>query len=136
MKDGGLAQLFRKNMPKVHWQRIENTAGSGVPDINGCFHCEVWIEFKEARGKTIILRPEQVAWLMRRSRAGGRCFIAVRRKTKRDDQLLLIDGSDAFNLKEAKGRTGEVASMFLGSGGPSKWDWDLVRLILFKRSLI
>lgn len=58
-------------------QRIENTAGSGTPDINVCYQgLEFWIETKlVTNGGRVHIRPYQYSWIRRRTDAGGRIFI-------------------------------------------------------------
>lgn len=63
--------------PDTHAQRLEVTSGSGVPDISVCIQgVEVWVETKvfTPRG-SVLLRPFQRAWMHRRCKAGGRCFV-------------------------------------------------------------
>lgn len=58
--------------------RIENATQSGMPDINVCLNgSEVWIESKvqSREDEDPILRKEQYAWMMRRVRANGRCYV-------------------------------------------------------------
>lgn len=140
--DGGLRQLFRDNLPQVHWQSVETGAtGRGVPDSNGCWRGrEFWVEFKQTEGFAVTLRPEQVAWLTRRARAGGRVFVAVRRRCTagprraRADELWLLAGSSAREAKVLglRGLPEEAPDAVLGSwgGGPSRWSWDEVLAVL------
>ena len=89
--------LLKSNYPEVHWQRIENVAGEGVPDINGCISGkEFWIEAKIAKNKSFVIRNAQTAWLARRHNSGGRCFVLVRE----DKELRLYkpDGEGGLNL--------------------------------------
>lgn len=63
---------FIRPMVPGHAQRIENSCGNGVPDVNiACSFRECWLELKVAQpGKTgmeVLLRKEQFAWGMRRS---------------------------------------------------------------------
>lgn len=77
---------LRKKLPPGHDIRVENPACPGTPDLNACINgVEFWIEFKQVkampkRDDTPVfsgcLRPEQVVWLYKRSRVGGRCYIA------------------------------------------------------------
>lgn len=69
-----------------HWQRIETTTGSGVPDVNRCHKgVESWFELKVHTGPAIILpekaekkaRGAQVGWMKERSAHGGRCFLLL-----------------------------------------------------------
>lgn len=151
--DGGLGKLFREHLAEFHWQRIETGGtGRGIPDSNYCVRStllrtkgdgiEGWVEFKTTDGWVLGLRPEQVGWISRRVRAGGRVWVAVRRrhkggKRKGDpvDQLWLVPGTEVVAVQAsglepyARGDypTGLVR---LWSGGPGRWDWDEVRWLL------
>ena len=147
--DGGLRQIFRKHLRDVHWCTIESplTEG-GIPDTNFCADgVEGWIECKKTEGWAVTLRPLQVGWLLRRSRAGGRALVAVRRRcpagprSPAADELWLLAGAAARELK-AHGlpRTDGVRwrsppwppATHLGrwAGGPRGWDWPAVRRVL------
>lgn len=105
---------------------------------------EMWIEYKATSGFTINLRPEQIGWHLTRTRHGGKTFVAVRRRCDegrgRDpaDELWLFKGFAAAELKAGGLRSlqppYDVPALpqgaFLGAwqGGPSRWDWDAVRL--------
>lgn len=81
MTEVELWNALNRRLPEVHWQRIENTIGNGVPDVNGCFGgVDFWIELKVLEGvrKRSFRRPlsgPQCAWLTKRWRAGGACFV-------------------------------------------------------------
>lgn len=56
----------------VDLQRIENTTGGGVPDVNACHHGrEAWIELKVHVKGMVVLRKEQYAWIVRRGHTHG-----------------------------------------------------------------
>src|SRR6266699_154364 len=80
MIDGGLRKIFRKHLPKFHWLSVETgLTEQGVPDSNFCIDGrEGWVEFKLTSANKVTFRSEQIGWLLRRSRAGGRTYIAVR----------------------------------------------------------
>lgn len=83
-------ELLRRNMPEVHWQRIENVAGTGVPDVNGCLDgIEFWIECKIGKAGSFEIRPDQIAWHTKRVNKGGRCFVVVR-----EDSTMRVYKSD------------------------------------------
>jgi len=152
--DGGLRSLFRERIPDFHWQSIETGGtGRGVPDSNYC--CggrEGWIEYKVTAGWAVTLRPEQIGWLLRRSRAGGRVFVAVRRccpagpRRAASDELWLVRGSAAALLRthglrvllagtpqKAGGPSGvRPADELVGvwRGGPAAWPWPALRAAL------
>ncbi|HYD35940.1 MAG TPA: hypothetical protein VD999_07820 [Vitreimonas sp.] len=86
---------LRKNLPHIHWQRIENVAGTGVADINGCFRgIEFWIESKISKGSHIEIRPDQIAWLTKRYEKGGRVFVVYRQEDTIG--VLIPDGRGSF----------------------------------------
>lgn len=134
--DGDLRRLFRERLPHMHWTPIETAAtGSGVPDVNCCWRGrEFWIEFKFTAGWAVVLRPEQVGWLARRARAGGRAFIAVRRRALAGprraaaDELWLFAGSQAAALKA--GGLGSAEPLAVWAGGPRSWPWAEIELFL------
>lgn len=58
--------------------RIEDSLGRGVPDVNICLNgVESWVELKIARGSKVEFQKGQLAWMVERTRAGGRCFVVV-----------------------------------------------------------
>jgi hypothetical protein len=143
MSDGGLRRHYQEHLaPRgVHLQAIETGAiGPGTPDTNGCYRgTEFWIENKVTSGwSPKEVRPAQVGWILRRRRAGGRAFFAVRRQHEGGprrgaavDELYLIGGDAAREFKDG-GLRGLPPGALLGSwtGGPSRWGWDeFLRLI-------
>jgi hypothetical protein len=128
--DGGLRKLFRKYLPHVHWTTIESRyTQAGIPDLNGCYSgIEIWLECKQTAGWKVNLRPMQVAWISRRISCGGRCFIAVRRKNKKCDELWILDGMFAQALRETSLPKTTKAGWWGGRwhGGPAKWPWQQV----------
>jgi Holliday junction resolvase len=130
--DGGLSGIFQSHLPKgIHWVRIESGfTMRGIPDANYCFNKkEGWVEFKVTHGNIVGLRPEQVGWLLRRSRAGGRCNIAVRKKTRSVDELYLIPGKDADRVKET-GLKEILTGWCIWDGGPANWNWKTIESVL------
>ena len=136
MSDGNLRKLFKANLPTAHWQPIETwSTGQGVPDAEYCFpigRCG-WIENKKTTGFTVKISPEQVAWMERRCRVGGRCFVAVRRQVlglKRCDELWLFRGSNARALMLRGLLAADAKCICTMLGGPSRWNWQEVEQIL------
>lgn len=147
--DGGLRPLFRERVPEAHWQSIETGGtGRGVPDSNYCIPCwsasggrssrEGWVEFKlTGSPRAIGLRPEQVAWISRRCRAGGRVLVAVRlrhpgglRRGEPVDELWLLEGGGVLDFA-TRGLVEQAPWVLLRSvGGPQNWDWGRVVTIL------
>jgi len=71
-------QWFRTQMNEhqVHIQRIENTVGSGIPDVNLCHKGnEAWVELKILTNGRTLLRGVQYAWGIKRSQAGGKVWV-------------------------------------------------------------
>ena len=77
---------LKKLFPSADFQRIESWTGTGIPDANACKDgVESWIECKDVdepkRLSTLIkhhkVKPEQIAWELRRRKAGGRTFVAL-----------------------------------------------------------
>ena len=141
-QDGGLRGLFRIHLPEIHWLTVETSATEGgVPDMNGCFSAqEFWIEMKLTRGFAVSLRPQQIGWLMRRTRAGGRAFIAVRRYALKSarrplaiDELYLFSGAYADMVHKNGIRALAIDSWV---GGPSRWDWHAIKGYLINHPML
>lgn len=130
-KDGNLRTLFRNYLPKFHWQTIETgLLGRGVPDSEYCYCGQSgWVEFKQTEAWAVDLDPEQVGWILRRRRAGGRAMIAVRqrcvagpRRAARD-LLWLVRGDYARELKDYGLKCDARAVLGAWPGGPVNWPW-------------
>lgn len=108
--------------------------GVGTPDSNGCADgVEFWIEHKWTDAWAVGLEPEQVGWISRRMRSGGRVFVAVWRQGAtasllESDGLYLFEGWDAAVLK-ADGLRAVPPVLHL-PGEPETWNWGLVSDVL------
>lgn len=130
--DGGLRKLFIRHLPDAQWTSIETGAtAQGVPDAEYCFPqgLQGFVEHKRTLGWAVTVRPEQVGWLKRRARMGGRCFIAVRQLGTGRDDLWLIRGEHASLVAKEGLSSTSFPSVSMGHG-PDRWDWDLVRRVL------
>lgn len=90
--------------------RVENSAGKGMPDVEGCLRDgsvghQFWLELKwESRPsdpKTKIkpkFRPQQIPWLHKRAKAGGRCYVLLQVGSGHDARRYLIPGDVAGSL--------------------------------------
>jgi hypothetical protein len=92
---------LRKCGFKVHLCRIENDAGAGNPDVEGCIDGgQIWIELKSCerpkRASTSIrpkVRVSQDIWLQERVRAGCRvCYVLIQVGEAQAARLYLIPG--------------------------------------------
>lgn len=78
MNEKLLSAKVKAAYPAADWQRIENGAGVGAADLNGCHGNELWLELKVTRNlKLTTLRPSQVAWHTKRWLHGGRNYILM-----------------------------------------------------------
>lgn len=151
--DGGLRKLFREHVPQFDWCSIETgPATGGVPDSNYCaprpdtgrakdawvgLGIEGWVEYKQTGGWAVTLKPEQVGWICRRVRYGGRVWIAVRQQApagpRREarDALWLVPGRYAREARELglRGLAGALACP-AWQGGPARWPWAEVARLL------
>jgi hypothetical protein len=118
--------MFRQNLRQAQWTAIETGATSqGVPDHEYVFpggH-QGWVEFKSTNAWAVRLRPEQIGWLLRRSRLGGRCFVAV---VRQGHELSLIDGAKA-DVLGASGLKAVVPVLWLPE---LPWDWSQIQRVL------
>ena len=137
MIDGGLRNLFKSHLPRMHIQPIESWGtGVGLPDFNYCFDGkEGWVECKVATANAVTITPGQVSWAERRLRAGGRILLAVRRHASAGprrgagyDELWLFPGCATRHVA-IHGLLGYKPLGCWGDG-PAAWDWPCVQKIL------
>lgn len=130
--DGNLPTILRTHVPG-HWQRVESAATSqGIPDCNYCIDgVEGWVECKQTHAWAVKVQPLQSGWIHRRTRAGGRVWIAVRRwqNTQMTDELWLVPG-DQCGILMLGGLRGLPQETPKWSGGPRNWSWPSIRLHL------
>jgi len=137
--DDGLRPIMKTNleMLRFHCQSVETGGtGQGIPDTNYCCDgVEGWYECKATDGHAVTLRPEQIGWIERRLRCGGRVFVAVRRRHQGGprlgaacDELHLLPGHLARRARLGGLRDPEVLAGCAGRwlGGPQRWDWRAV----------
>ena len=79
-----LWQMVKKNIPDVHWTRLESWAMPGVPDVYGIQKgVSVFVELKVTRSNKINLSPFQQNWLYNHYLHGGRSFIMLQHLEQR-----------------------------------------------------
>lgn len=137
MIDGGLRKEFHTHLRKgFHWQAIESgLTGGGIPDSNYCIdQKEGWVEYKLTGTLKVPIEADQVGWHLRRNRAGGRTFIAVRQRHAGGprlgvaiDRLFLFPGSAAKDVLISGLRT---RALGVWDGGPAVWNWAKVEWFL------
>lgn len=117
LERGAEGKLLRDILPVIPRSKIR----SGV---------QIWIECKATiDGRKPNFETAQPGWLDRRARCGGVVWVACRRQTRAGgDDLLLWPGGVVIALIE--GGTKKVPPTASWSGGPGRWDWDEVVLVL------
>lgn len=88
-------------------ERIENSVGSGTPDVQGCFDggpllIELKCEPSPHNSLTHIkprFRPAQPPWHRRRAKAGGVTFVLLQIGAAADARRYLFDGRDITMLQ-------------------------------------
>lgn len=137
--DNGLRPLLRQYMREgIAWTTIETgRAQAGVPDSNYLFKdgVEGWVECKATRANKVTFESEQIGWLHRRARYGGRAYIAIRKAHAGGrrlgvsvDELWLCSAKHVVELSE-RGLDCGFAEC-LGEDGPARWNWPAVRAAL------
>jgi len=137
-RDGGLRPLFVERIKSAHWQSVETwSTGQGVPDVNVCLRgVETWVEFKTTATNAVRISTEQVGWIERRLRAGGRVLVIVRWKClaglrrQPRDELWIFAGAEVRALM--LGGISAAVSLAHWDGGPKAWDWDMIERMLWE----
>lgn len=103
---------------KHHYERHENMAGEGCPDVEGCLDGAInWIELKTnqrpARKETVIrvkTRESQSIWHKKRTKAGSRHHWALLQVGEANSaKLYLIPGSLYDNLITCEANLAEMS---------------------------
>lgn len=113
--DAGLwawIQPVWKTIKGLHYERVENSAGSGSPDVDGCYQGRAFkIELK--RGETfktndeveIKFRKAQPGWLKKRWLAGGNAWVLIKTGMGGSMKLYLIRGCDIGTVRTVGEKT-------------------------------
>ena len=112
-------------------QRIEDVTGRGTPDVN---YNPGWIEMKylavwpvrpdtPVRIKTLVERPQQVAWLTRRWTSGGPAWLMVRVH----HQYFLFAGPDSRAIRGGVPRREFEQISVWSTDQFGLGDWDALR---------
>jgi len=93
---------------ETHLCRIENTAGTGISDVNACCRGqEVWVELKVFHGRRLYFRNSQKSWIVRRSKVGGRIFVL----TRNENTLAMYCAADVMKCEAIAGNDGKSFSV-------------------------
>ena len=139
-------QAIRTHLPRKldRLDRVENSATSGQPDVNGCLDSEdVWIELKApkepARASTPImtrsgnhpLLESQISWFCRQRQAGGIAFILIRTNKR----IMLVDGTK-FATVFNTWTVGQMAehSLLVCAVPTPKAEWDFLHHVIITAS--
>ena len=118
----------------LHITRIENSADTGTPDVEGCYQApgwnkgeQFWWELKvgEITKKGTVkvsFRPKQIPWLKKRWKAGGWAYAII----KIEDRIYCIAGCDLGIFQENKDITLEDLDRLCRTGKTIAWI-DLIR---------
>jgi hypothetical protein len=80
MKESGFWAAVRSGIVGPHWSRIENSAGSGIPDAHGCWQGkDAWVELKMMEGSRISVRASQISWHAKHHVVGGQAWFLVKK---------------------------------------------------------
>ena len=100
-----LWQLVKKNLPSIHWTRLESWAMPGVPDVYGIQDgISVFVELKVTRSNKIGLSAFQKNWLYNHYLQGGRSFIMLQHLGERALYIFpchLLHSASSITLKSA-----------------------------------
>ena len=123
--------MFHQKVERCHWTAIESGLTSrGIPDSHYCLEgASGSFEYKKCAHWRVSMRPEQVGWIERQLRSGGRVFIAVKRA---DDEVWLLHGRAARHIKVDGLRTLPKHSIF-GMWKRQEIPWRAVRRLLWSK---
>tara|TARA_R110002020_G_scaffold94037_3_gene226674 strand:+ start:187 stop:576 length:390 start_codon:yes stop_codon:yes gene_type:complete len=116
-KESQFWALLKPHIPKeAHVQRIETGGtGRGVPDVNYCQQgIEIWIELKSIKGLKSELSPFQIAWIYNRIKAGGNCFVLIRK----NKEIKLFQPSTLEEIQKLNWKSESALTL----NAPYEWD--------------
>ena len=114
-----LWQMVKKNLPDVHWTRLESWAMPGVPDVYGIQEgVSVFVELKVTRSNKINLSPFQQNWLYNHYLHGGRSFIMLQTL---DQRLLRVFPSSILHSPLRITSEPQLKVSYTGSAAGDAW---------------
>jgi len=101
-------------MPKrTHYQRIENRAGEGMPDVYICMDgVPLWVELKIIKNNRVSVSKSQMAWHSAHNRCGGVSFFLLHDPCQGD--LYLFGGASTLDLGASCISDLRPASLYVG----------------------
>lgn len=125
----------------VDLDRIENSAGTGISDVNavmrGC-PTEVWLELKVFHGNVLHFRNSQRIWINRRVQLGSRVFVLARKDNDHGGATLLLYEGGPTVLSESTPLSDKKSFSLHEKNLPKPlytcnkpFKWDTVRQIIF-----
>jgi len=126
-KESQFWSLMKPHIPnEAHVQRIETGGtGKGVPDVNYCQNGkEIWIELKSIKGNKSELSPFQIAWLYNRAKAGGNCFVLIRKNR----EIKLFQPTELKEIQELNWKSESAVTL------EAPYDWKTLFTFIFKAS--
>ena len=108
---------MRQKLPKkTHFQRIENRAGEGMPDVYLCMDgVPVWAELKITKNDRFTISKSQIAWHLGHTRCGGVSFFLVHEPST--GLVFLFDGGLAAKLHGSRLSVLRPAARWYGDMG-------------------
>ena len=123
--ESNFGREIMKNLSHVHWTRIENRHGGGVPDLYGIYGGQaIWLELKCIKQNSINISPLQISWNYNNFRHGGKNYYIV--QDTRSKVIKLYDGDKGRELAEKGFNYPNVAEML---NPPT--DWSILQNFLF-----
>lgn len=93
---------LRQHLPKkTHFQRIENRAGEGMPDVYLCMDgVPIWSELKIIKNGKVSISKSQIAWHLGHTRCNGVSFFLLHCPST--GNVFLFDGGLAAKLQGSR----------------------------------
>lgn len=107
-------------------ERVENTAATGTPDVDGCLQGNTYkIELKREPARQngnvkVRFRPMQIPWMQRRWKAGGNVWVLLAVGEGHKVKRFLIRGCDAAILEDTTEEILEEISVITTNATPKE----------------
>ena len=106
--------LKSKLPKKTHFQRIENRAGQGMPDVYLCVDgVPCWVELKIIKNDRVSISKSQIAWHLGHTRCNGVSFFLLHAPSTGD--VFLFDGGSAVAVHGSRICDLRPAALYIGA---------------------